>query len=206
MDQVQPAPVDRASLVSKRKSVARTLVEFLLHLAAVYLIAHFAVLWLSAQAHNVILPLLRLPSRESRFAFAFNHLPLLSVLCGLTAGITAAKHSHRVAQLVWVVPAIILAYKFATYPASVFENHFSVAFHYYLSGGFLIPEFRNYDEMFAGWNPDYVRGLDQLKFTAPVYVSIAYCFASWVGTRFGMHFPLGSARKTEQRQSGSKSA
>ena len=144
MQQDQPAPADRASPVDKRKSAARTLAEFLLHLAAVYVLAEFVVLWLSAEAHNVILPLLRLPSHESRLEFVFNHLPLLSVLCGGVAGAIAAGRRQRVAQFVWTVPTIVLAYKFATYPASVFESHFSAAFQHYLSSGFLIPEFHNY--------------------------------------------------------------
>jgi len=200
MDQDQPAPVDRVSPVNKPGSVARTLGEFLLHLAAVYLLAKFAVLRLSAQAHNVILPLLRLPSHESRLEFAFNHLLLFSVLCGLVAGFIAfvieGAHHHRLAQFAWVVPAIILAYKFTTYPASVLENHFAAAFHYYLGSGFLIPDFHSYDAMFTGWSPDYTRGLDQLRFTAPMYIGIAYGFAIWVGSRFGIYLPLPGARKT----------
>ena len=66
-----------------------TLLHFLLHLAAVYLLANFLVVWLTAQFHNWILPLLRMPSREGRLQFAFNHLPVFSALCGLSAGLGA---------------------------------------------------------------------------------------------------------------------
>ena len=175
--------------VSRRKSFGRTIFQFLLHLAVVYLLAQFAVMWLAAQVHNVILPLLRLPSSEGRFEFAFNHLLLFSLLCGLFSGVIAATENHRPAHFVWIVPAIVLVYKFTTYPASVFENHTAVAFHHYLGGGFLIPEFHSYQEMFAGWNSDYARGLDQTRFTAPLYVSIAYACASLVGARLGIRLP-----------------
>ena len=93
----------------------------------VYLVTNFAVLWLSAQFHNWILPLLGMPSSKSRFAFAFNRLLLFSVLCGLLSGVIVATYNHRGAEFVWIVPAIILAYKFETFPASLLENHFVLA-------------------------------------------------------------------------------
>jgi hypothetical protein len=147
------------------KSLGLTFLQFFLHSAMVYLVTNFAVLWLSAQFHNWILPLLGMPSSESRFAFAFNHLLLFSVLCGLLSGVIVATYNHRGAEFVWIVPAIILAYKFETFPARLLENHFVLAFHHYYAGGFLIPEFHNYHEMFANYSSDYERGLDQFRFT-----------------------------------------
>jgi hypothetical protein len=130
---------------------------FFANLAAVYFVARFFVMLLAGLAHNVILPLLRMPSEESRFAFAFNYLWFFSLLCGLCAGIVATKYNHRAAWWVWVVPLLILAFKFATFPSSLFEGHFAPAFHHYIAGGFLIPEFHSYREMFAGFNADYTR-------------------------------------------------
>jgi hypothetical protein len=176
--------------VDQHTSIPRSVAQFLLHLAIVYFLAKFTVLWLSAITHNVILPLLRLPSQEGRLEFAFNHLSLFSIVCGLIFGLVAATYRHRAAQLVWIVPAIILAYKFATFPASVFENHFDVAFHHYFARGLLIAEAHDYSELFGGWNSDYDRGFDQLTYTVPVYVSIAYGFATWVGGRLGIRLPL----------------
>jgi hypothetical protein len=169
--------------------------QFLLQLAIVYLLAKFPVLWLSAITHNVILPLLRLPSQEGRIEFAFNNLAFFSIICGLIFGLVAATYKHRAAQLVWIVPAIILAYKFGTFPASVFENHLDVAFHHYFARGFLIAEVHDYSELFRGWNSDYDRGLDQLTYTVPVYVSIAYGFATSAGARLGIRLPLFGAPK-----------
>ena len=164
--------------------------QFLMHLAAVYLVANFLVLPLTAQFHDRILPLLGMPPGESRFQFAFNHLLLFGVVCGLCSGIIVAGYNHCAAQFVWTVPVAILAFKFINFPSSLFSNHFTLAFHHYLAGGFLIPEFHSYREMFAGWSPDYERGLDQVRFTLPVYVSIAYGCASWVGGRLGIRLPL----------------
>ena len=41
-----------------------------------------------------------------------------------------------------------------------------------------------------GWNSDYERGLDQVQFTVPVYVGLAYGVGSWAGARLGIRFPL----------------
>ena len=185
----QTAPVNP----SRGRFLGLTVLQFLLHLAVVYLLANSVVVWLSAQFHNLILPLLGMPSNQSRFAFAFNHLLLFSVMCGLAAGIVAATYKHRAAQFVWIVPVIILVYKFLTFPAGLFQDRFALAIHHYVAGGFLIPEFHTYQEMFMGWNSDYERGIDQVRFTVPVYVGLAYGVASWAGARLGIRFPLFGA-------------
>ncbi len=187
---------------SNRNFLGLTLLQFLLHLAVVYLLANFVVAWLSAQFHNLILPLLGMPSSQSRFAFAFNHLLLFSVLCGLAAGIVAATYRHRAAQFVWIVPVIILAYKFLTFPAGLFQDRFALAFHHYLAGGFLIPEFHTFQDVFMGWNSDYERGLDQVQFTVPVYVGLAYGVGSWAGARLGIRFPLFGAPPIPKSRTG----
>jgi hypothetical protein len=194
----QAAATDGIGPILKSRSIPRGFAQFLLHLGIVYLLAKFTVPWLTGVTHNVLLPLLRLPSRQGRIEFAFNHLALFSVICGAVSGFVAATYKHRAAQVVWIVPAVILAYKFMTFPASVFESHFDVAFHHYIARGFLIAEAHNYEELFGGWNSDFERGLDQLKFTAPVYVSIAYGCATWVGTRLGIRLPLlGAPERAE---------
>lgn len=182
----QSAPVNP----SRGKFLGLTLLQFLMHLAVVYLLANFVVEWLTAQFHNLILPLLGIPSNQGRFAFAFNHLLIFSIVCGLAAGIAAGAYKHRAAQFVWIVPAIILAYKFLTLPAGLFQDRFALAFHHYFAGNFVIPESHTFQEMFMSWNPDFERGIDQLRFTAPVYVSLAYGIASWAGARLGVRLPL----------------
>jgi hypothetical protein len=107
------------------------------YLAIVYLVAKFTVWWLTGGAHNVILPLLRLPSSEGRVEFAFNRLALFSILCGLISGLVAATDKHRAAQLVWIVPRHSSRLPFATFPESVFESHFELAFHHFVARSFL---------------------------------------------------------------------
>jgi hypothetical protein len=169
--------------------VGRTVFWFSVNLAAIYVLSQSFVMWLASLAHNVILPSLRMPSEESLFAFAFDHLLLFSLLCGACAGMVAARYNQRAAMWVWVVPTAIFIYKFATFPASILESHFAATFHYYFAGGFLIPEFHNAQEMFAGWNADYAWGMDQSQFAAPVYVSFAYSCAVWACARLGVRAP-----------------
>jgi len=95
--------------------------------------------------------LLQVSSRESSFQFLFNHLTILSLLCGILAGVVTAQYRHGAMKWVWVVPTLILGYRFITYPSTLFQDHFAAAFHHYLSAGFLIPEFHTYGEMFGAW-------------------------------------------------------
>ena len=39
-------------------------------------------------------------------------------------------------------------------------------------------------------SPDYDRGVDQIRFAASVYVSLAYGFASWAGGRLRIRLPV----------------
>ncbi len=189
MEQAVPAK-------SNFEKLGRTVLWFLLHLAIVYLLTNFLVLWLTGQFHNVILPLIGMPPTESRLEFAFNHLLLFSVLCGLLSGAIAASYNPREAQFVWIIPTIVLAFKFVTFPSSLLENHFALAFHHYFGGGFFIPEYHSYHELFANFSPDYLRGLDQNHFTAPIYVSVAYSFSFWAAARLGIRLPMFGTRRT----------
>jgi len=175
--------------VAQRHSIGRIALQFLLHLAIIYLLAKFVVAWIAGVIYNVILPHIGMPASDSRFGFAFNHLLLCSVLCGFLSGVLLARYNYGAARFVWIIPSGILAYKFATFPSGVFEDHFAVAFHHYFAGGFLIPEFHSYREMFQGWNSELARGIDELLFTAPVYVSIAYAAAGWTCARLGIRPP-----------------
>jgi hypothetical protein len=165
-------------------------IYFLLHLSAIYVLANFAVVWLAAEVHNVILPLVGKPSAESRLAFAFDHLPLFSILCGAVAGFIAATYRHRAAWFVWIVPTAVLAYKFVTFPSSIFQNGYALAFHHYIAGGFLIPEFHSLREMLQNLSSDDIRGADQVRFSVPVYVGAAYSCAAWIGGLLGIRLPL----------------
>jgi hypothetical protein len=68
----------------------------------------------------------------------------------------------------------------------MFEDHFAAAFHEYFAGGFIIPEFHSYEELFqfVAPNPDAMRGMEQLRYTAPVYAAIGYSIGAWYAIRF----------------------
>ena len=159
---------------------------FVLHLAAVYALVKFFTPWLAGWTRGTLLPLLQHPTSSGRFEFLFSHILALSFIPAVLSGLINVRFRHKAAQFVWLVPAAILAYKLATFPApSVLQNQFSAAFHQYFGGGFVIPEFRNWHELFsiAGSNSDMTRGMAQLQFTAPFYAGVAYSLAAWIACR-----------------------
>jgi len=159
---------------------------FLLHVGVVYAITNFCTTWLSGWTRGTLLPLLQRPTSSSSFEFLFSHIFVFSFVPGLAGGMVNARFKHGLAQFVWIVPTVILAYKFLTFPApSVFHSQFSAAFHQYFGGGFLIPEFRDWHEFWriVRTNPDMMRGKAQLDFTAPFYAGIGYSVAAWIGHR-----------------------
>jgi hypothetical protein len=174
---------------------------FPLHQAAVYLLAEYGIVALSAQIHNVVLPVLQIPSPESRLQFLFNHFPMFCAICGIVIGGVAASYRHRSALMVWLLPAVILGYELAIFPAGLYQDHWALASRHYFAGGFLIPEFQNFKEMFRNWNSDNSRGIDQLRFTAPFYVGVAYSIGCWLGERLGIRIPMLGSPFLESKKS-----
>ncbi len=159
---------------------------FLPHLAVVYAIVNFFTPWLAGWTRVTLLPLLQQPTSSGRFEFLFSHILAFSFIPAFLCGLVNARFKHKAAQFVWIVPTIVLVYKYLTFPAaSVFANQASGAFHYYFGGSFLVPEFRNLPELFeiAGSGSDMTRGMAQLKFTAPFYAAVGYGLAAWIGRR-----------------------
>lgn len=173
----------------KASSPLRNGVRYGLHLAAIYAIVQFVTMRLAGLTHATILPFLQQrPPTVSVFQFAFSHLFAFSFFPALILGFLYSEwwFRHRVAVFVWIVPVAVLFYKFATFPTTVFQNHFAVSFHQYFAGGFAIPEFRSYEELFqlVAPNPDAIRGMEQLRYTAPVYAAIGYGIGTWMAIRF----------------------
>lgn len=159
---------------------------FLLHLAVVYAITNFCTTWLAGWTRGTVLPLLQKPTSSSSFEFLFSHIFAFSFVPAFAVGLINARFKHRVAQFVWLVPTVVLAYKFLTFPApSVFHSQFSAAFHQYFGSGFLIPDPRDWHDFWTivRSNPDMARGMSQLNFAAPVYAGIGYSVAAWIGRR-----------------------
>jgi hypothetical protein len=179
------APTQRDGLGPARNGGRRTL-WFLLHLAAVYILVEFFTPWLAGWTRGTLMPLLQHPTSSGRFEFLFSHILALSFIPAFLSGLVNARFRHKAAQYVWLVPAAILAYKFATFPAlSVLQSPFKAAFHQYFGEGFVVPEFRNWHDLFsiAGSNYDMTRGMAQLRFTAPFYAGVGYSLAAWIGRR-----------------------
>ncbi|SRR6266496_116454 len=159
---------------------------FPVHLAAVYVVVNFCTAWLAGWTRGTLLPLLQIPTSSGRFEFLYSHVFAFSFLPAFLFGLINARFKHKAAQFVWLVPTAILAYKFATFQvSSVLQNQLSAAFHQYFGGGFVIPEFQNWQEFWsiAGSNPDMIRGLAQMNFTAPFYAGAGYSVAAWIGNR-----------------------
>lgn len=164
------------------------LLWFLPHLAAVYIIVNSFTPWLAGWTRGKLLPLLQIPSTSSSaFEFDFSHLFAFSFIPAFLAAFTNVRFKHRVAEFVWVVPAVILAYKLATFSAStsVLAGQSSSAFHQYFEGGFLIPEYRDWQEFWeiVRENPDMMRGMDQAHYTAPFYAGVGYSLGAWISLR-----------------------
>jgi hypothetical protein len=171
---------------------------FLPHLAAVYALVEFLTPWLAGWTHGTLLPLLQHPTSSGRFEFLFSHILVLSFIPAFFSGLINARFRHKAAQFVWLVPAAILAYKFVTFPApSVLQTRFPAAFHQYFGNGFVIPEFRNWRELFsiAGSNSDMTRGMAQLQFTAPFYAGVGYSLAAWIGRRVELNRKVAEGAK-----------
>jgi hypothetical protein len=166
-------------------SVAREMLRFVLHVVAVYLIAHFSCPWLSGEIY-AWRPVFGFRSPVSRFEFLFSHIFAFTVIPGILAGMASARFRHRVAEFVWIVPAVLMIYKLLTFRTSILRgNRFLAAFHYYFGGGFSIPEFHNYRELFTQVARSYdgARGMDQLSFTGFLYAGIVYSLTAFFARR-----------------------
>lgn len=161
---------------------ARTTVkalQFGLHLASVYLLVYYGSAWLAGRFHSWILPLIDPTNQTSSFQFTFSHVFAFTFIPACVAGFINSRYWPHWGSYVWTIPALLLSYKLVTFPATVFQNHFDAAFHYYFAGGFLIGEFRSYEEMFANAsNPDIWRGIDQLHVTGFFYAGLGYSLAA----------------------------
>lgn len=176
-------------LSNTHASVFRQSVRYILHLIAVYIIVNTTPMWLAGFFHARFLPLVQQhDSTISSFQFAFSHLFMFSFWPAVIVGFVYSQwFRHRVTFFVWIVPVVVLTYKFLTFPAAtVFQSHFDVTFHQYFGGGFIIPEWSSYEELFkiAGSNPDMPRGMEQLRYTAPVYAAVGYALGSVLAMRF----------------------
>lgn len=159
---------------------------FPLHVGAVYLIVNFCTPWLAGWTRGTVLPVLHQPTARSSFEFLYSHIFAFSFVPAFAVGLVNARFKHKVADFVWLLPALVLIYKLLTFSApSIFQSQWSAAFHQYFAGEFTIPEFHNWREFWdiVRTNPDMLRGKAQLDFTAPFYAGVGYSASAWIGRR-----------------------
>jgi hypothetical protein len=187
-----------------RQGLGWQAMRFVLHLCAVYLLVQFSAGRLAGWTHKFLLPAIQVHTRSSRPEFFYNHLLFFSSLPAFASGLANARFKHTVAQFVWAVPTAVLAYKLITFPiqASVLASHSWPAFHYYLGGGFSIPDFYSWSEFarMVAANPDLMRGAEQVLFTAPFYAAVAYSLGATLGLRMEfLRRGLERVRESENR-------
>lgn len=187
MDSESRGGLSSPSSPAVTKWTAWEILWFLLHLAAVYALVHFATPSFAGWTKRTVLPALQYPSASGDLEFFFSHLFAFSFIPAFLTALVNIKFRNKAAQYVWLVPAVILAYKFLTFPApSVLQSRFPAAFHEYFDRGFVIPEYRNWTEFWsiARSNPDVARGMAQESYTAPFYAGASYSLAAWLARRF----------------------
>src|SRR5262245_41324172 len=178
-------------------SVGREMLRFFLHVVAVYLIAHFSCPWLSGQMYQWR-PVFGFRNPVSRFEFLFSHIFVFTTILGMLAGMVNARFRHKIAEFVWIVPTVLMIYKLLTFHTSVMRgNRLVAAFHYYFGGGFSIPEFHNYRELFTlvARSYDGVRGMDQLSYTGFLYAGIAYSLTAFFARRKDLRSSIAAAMR-----------
>jgi len=167
------------------KSAVAGLFWFGLHLAAIYFFIEFCATWLAGRYHDWILPIVDPGNHTSFFQFEFSHLFGFTFIPPFVAGLINSRRGRYPALFVWIIPTVVLAYKLIAFHTTLFQDHYTAAFHYYFAGGFLIGEFHNYQDLFTVVvaNPGAIRGLEQLRFTGPFYAGVGYSLAALVAPR-----------------------
>jgi hypothetical protein len=108
---------------------------------------------------------------------------------------------------------VVLACKLATFSAatSVLVGQSSSAFHQYFEGGFLIPEYRDWQDFWAivRSNPDMMRGttlgMTQGSFTAPFCAGVGYSLDAWIFLRTALDRNIiEKVTKWEERKFGNR--
>lgn len=165
-----------------------------LHLALVYAVTLLTFPWMLDIFYRILTALSGPNSRVNPFQFVFSHLLVFSLALGISAGFGATRFfDNRVVLLIWLVPAMFLAYCFffrapGMYPTMILDSDFRQAFHYYFGKGFHftneLDSQREIGRYFLRNAPDFLRGVAQLRVTVPAYVGIAYSAGAWLSFRW----------------------
>jgi hypothetical protein len=175
---------------------------YVVHLSTVYISVRWLTPFLGEQVYGWLMHVSFRGENQSDFQFLYSHLFLLSIIPAFCAGIINRRYERKAALFVWIVPSAILAYKFCTFHVDIFQSQIAGACHEYFASNFSVPAFRNYREMFeiAGSNSDVLRGIEQLRFTAPFFASIAYAAAALLGNWFAQKYAEKGTRAMANRR------
>jgi hypothetical protein len=164
-------------------------VRFAAQVALVYLSVRICSPWIAGRVHESVFQGRVGSSKPGVFQFFFSHLFIFSIIPTSVAGLVNYRYRDRTALFVWILPLLILSFQFFTFPSSVMVNRTTAAYSYYFGTDFVIPEYRDYSDLFslASHNPDVVRGIDQERFVGPLYGGLAYSLSSWLCITLGSH-------------------
>ena len=187
-----PVPI----LVSdKPRSLAAYSGFFLLHTIAVYLCALFFSPRLVSAWFNWMTPLLHIESGASPADWYLQHLVIVTIIPALVVGYVNVRGAHSVGSWAWVVPALVLAFKFVTYtsPGSVLDAAHLSAFQYFFDIQQVMPTFRN------PLASDPGRVLAEMNVTAPFYAGVAYSLGALGSKRHILKilFAFGSVKESQ---------
>lgn len=161
-------------------TLLKQIVRYAIHLIVLYEVVSFStdlpsLMYLAA--HWLIRTIN--PTLQQTTQFVFSHLIAFSVIPSFVVGlIINAKFRHKVAEYIWVVPVVLLAYEFffhgpGIYPTMLADSDFSKALHYFFGEGLQ----NNVTNPYADWS----RVLTQVWFTMPAYGAIAYSVGAFLG-------------------------
>lgn len=175
------------SPVNKR-SFASEVIYLAIHVVVIYLIAEEGAPFLGSWIyHHIFLSFGFRPGTVSEFEAT--HLFLLNAAVALPAGFCNYRSRHIGAFWVWLIPTAILAFQIFTFHNSLSlfaSNRWTTTFNYYFNAnhvviGEIARDFRNMRDMFN--NPDFVRFIEQYRFTAPFYAGIAYSLGAFISNQ-----------------------
>ncbi len=197
-----PQPATKSVVTEERPAKGRRhtsfpwqVLWFVVHLILIYLAVTLITPRLGYLTRQILLGLFPHQVTATRFEFMFSHLLIFSLIPTFVAGLLMSRWNEKAAMFVWLLPAAILAIKLLSFPratGSVFgpqPSHWRHVFHYYFGGGFVVPDFHDWQEFWSDvlTTPDYARGMAQMTYSSPFYAGAAYSLAAFVAVRSRLH-------------------
>jgi len=155
--------------------LAGRLSALVVHTLAVYLCAVHLSPWLVGRSFAWSGRILQFSAASVPGDWYLQHMELASVIPALIVGHVTARQLRSAATWAWVIPTVVLSYRFLQYhaPSSVLLGNSTTAFSYFFHIERVMPTTANP----TASNP--VRVLAQMTITAPFYTGLAYSLGAW---------------------------